>query len=156
MCRAVRATNVSLEIARSRITFKAGRLGSTTCSPSPTSVGSLLAYPTDRQVSTFGVQGPRAPRAPAQGARRVGHITDASPAVGVKCGNAGISRRQIHVGFLLGVGRPPIKSHATLRFVSFHPPSSPEDALADAERVLEYRHDAKDGMYSDRDLGGPL
>jgi hypothetical protein len=36
---------------------------------------------------------------------------------------------------------------------SFHPPISPEDALAGADRQLDYRHQDKDGMYAFPDLG---
>ena len=41
----------------------------------------------------------------------------------------------------------------TLRSCSFHPPTSPEDALAGADRQLDYRHQNKDGMCRFRDLG---
>jgi hypothetical protein len=36
---------------------------------------------------------------------------------------------------------------------SFHPPTSPEDALAGADRQLDYRHQNKDGTYGFRGLG---
>src|SRR5260370_17679772 len=48
---------------------------------------------------------------------------------------------------------PPISSHTILRSYSFHPPTSPEDALAGADSQLDYRHQDKDGMYEFRGLG---
>jgi hypothetical protein len=46
----------------------------------------------------------------------------------------------------------PFTHHPSFR-CSFHPPTSPEDALAGAESQLDYRHQDKDGMHRDRDLG---
>jgi len=46
------------------------------------------------------------------------------------------------------------QSDHTILFLSdsLHPPASPEDALAEAERELDYQHKSKDGTYGDRDL----
>jgi len=46
------------------------------------------------------------------------------------------------------------QSDHTILFVSnsLHPPASPEDALAEAERELDYQHKSKDGTYDDRNL----
>jgi len=46
-----------------------------------------------------------------------------------------------------------MQGYHDVRFV-FHPPSSPEDALAEAERVLEYRHNTKDDLIESY-LNGP-
>jgi hypothetical protein len=150
---ALPTTSAHWETARSRTTFKAGRRESTTCShPSrlrgdPNSLTSL----NDRYLH-LGFKAPLRlvlrPRVRAAWAiLRMRHPLLASHVVMQE-------QDYENIRFVYVVpGLPPISSHTILRSYSFHPPTSPEDALAGADCQLDYRHQDKDGMCEFRGLG---
>jgi hypothetical protein len=112
---------------------------------------SQSVYPAERQVPSSGIQVSQALCASAQSARCMGHFKDATSAFGIERGDARLRRYQICV-CLPYQGQESCRTPLIL-WSSFHPPASPEAALAEAESQLDYQQKGKDGKCGDRDLG---